>query len=227
MKLKKFLVLAVGALLLSTGIASATMLSLGTIGVATGLGSAGDNNLIYVSNTTDSDCTLTQTYAAVCNGGIKISSWSITFDYTSLVGQAQVAQSPVTFSGGPDINPSNDWIDNPLYAALPYSDSANGVDCCLNIITKVVFSATLPTSFTIYDPSSQTESLFVPESPFTFTYTPSDAYLNALGSPNLDGVDLLVSNAVATAPLAPEPGTLLLFSGCLAALVLRRRSVRV
>lgn len=224
MKLKKFIGLAAGLLtLLPLAHANNTTVSLGTIGVITGFGSASDNNLIYVANATDSDCTQTQTYAAVCGGGISISSWSITFDYTSLVNQVQMVQTPITFSGGWDITPSNDPIANPLYGALPYSDATNGIACCLNIITKVVFTATLPGSFTIYDPASGLQSLFIPQTPFSFTYIPTVDYLNAVGGPNLVGADLLVTNAPDITAVAPEPASFLLLSGGLAAVLLRRR----
>jgi hypothetical protein len=205
--------------------------SLGQIGVFTGVGAAPNNNLVFVSNNTNNDCTTASTFAYVC-GAMNITNWSVTIQYTALIGGIQVAQTPITedYTSGastaagynPSITPGNDFITNPIDGSLPYSVTNA---CCDTLITEVDFTGTVPGSFTICDPNagcidpSGEVPFFLPSDPwtFTFSYIPGQNYLD-FGS---DSTDLLVSadnggGGGGGGGAVPEPATTsLLFAGVL------------
>src|SRR5689334_2141067 len=133
----------------------AAQVSLGSIGVFVGLGSsATDQQVLLFNQTGQTDCTTATTFALVCDF-VNITDWAVEVQYTALIGGNQVAQTPVTNSsatcsgtGCGTIVSGNDPTTSPLYS-LPYSVTNF---CCDTLVTKIIFTGTLPSSFNVFLP---------------------------------------------------------------------------
>ncbi len=190
----------------------ASVVSLGNIGVAAGIGSAPEFNLLFLQNNTDSPCTSAATYLAPCSQ-LTIQNWSAQITYTN----STTGVHTITH-GGADILPGNDYFGAPLDGSLRYSDSASSISCCINIINKVVFTASIPSSFQVYDPSTTLMSTFFAQTPFTFTYIPSADYQS--GNSTGDLTALLVPNGQTS--VTPEPALNMLIGAGLMILLVAR-----
>ena len=203
------------------GVATASTVSLGSIGAYAGLGVTGYQSVYVFNQTGQGDCSQGTTYALSCDA-FNFTNWSLEVDFTALVNGQQVAQSPVfnssatcTALGCDIISPGNDPTTSPLYS-LPYSVTN---PCCDTLVTKVIFTATVPNLIHIWNPGDNAQSTFQPQTPFTFT-----AVFSATpeGQDYLAGnvpaylTDLLVTDAQAGGgpPAVPEPGTWVLTVAC-------------
>jgi hypothetical protein len=150
----------------------AAQVLLGSIGVYAGLGASPDFQQVLVYNQSNQvDCSTATTFALVCDN-VNITNWTVEVDYTALTAGTQVAQSPVFNSaatcggaGCETIATGNDPTVNPLYS-LPYSVTNA---CCDTLVTRIVFTGTLQSSFNVWLPGASSSSLFFPETPFTVT----------------------------------------------------------
>lgn len=198
--------------------------NLGLIGVYAGPGAPEGYQLIVVNNQSSLVTCLasdSKSGALSCDA-VTLTDWSLEVDYTALIGsqlQQVVAYNSAATCGVAQCNTiisGNDWLGNSLYS-LPYSDT---------LVTRIVFTASLPSTITIVNPPDTVSSSFFPQSPFTFTIDiPSDSAY-ALGTETWFLPDLIISDAPGPGPIpdVPEPATLsLAFGGLLAATARRVR----
>lgn len=206
--------------------ASLIEVNLGVIGIGVPA-SPGTFQQVLVFNQTQQDCTTASgPFALVC-GGVNLTDWTVTIDYT--VGVGGLAAAPVSNSsaeclangglpGCETLVPGNNPILDPLFI-LPYGPPGG------DIITRIVFTASVSGPLSVFSAAGGAMTLH-PDSPFTTTVVLADS--GTAGTRYLNGTipffytDLLVSGEDFDPVAVPEPSTLIMLFGGALVLGVRR-----